>query len=88
MAFSKNKFLKNLCCGTQCGGFQLLQILDLWGKSFHAEVVFSLGKNLLFKAILGRCEILSPRISKLFEISRTMYSNSAKSEFFLKQNAY
>ena len=31
-------------------------ILDLWGISFHGEVVFGLGKNLLFKSILGRCE--------------------------------
>ena len=30
-------------------------ILDLWGISFHAVVVFGLGKNLLFKSILGRC---------------------------------
>ena len=31
-------------------------ILDLWGISFHAVVVFGLGKNLLFKSILGRCD--------------------------------
>ena len=30
-------------------------ILDLWGTSFHAVVIFVLGKNLLFKSILGRC---------------------------------
>ena len=30
-------------------------ILDLWGKSIHAVVVFGLGKNILFKSILGRC---------------------------------
>ena len=30
-------------------------ILDLWDISFHAVVVFGLGKNLLFKSILGRC---------------------------------
>ena len=29
--------------------------VDLWGISFHAVVVFGLGKNLLFKSILGRC---------------------------------
>ena len=33
-------------------------ILDLWGISFHAVVVFGLGKNLLFKSILGRCVFL------------------------------
>jgi hypothetical protein len=37
-------------------GFQHLLILDLWGISFHAVVVFGLGKNLLFKSILGLCE--------------------------------
>ena len=31
-------------------------ILDLWGISFHAVVLFGLGKNLLFKSILGRCD--------------------------------
>ena len=42
----KNQFLKNQCSGTQCGGFQFLLILDLWGMMFHALVVFVLGKNL------------------------------------------
>ena len=32
-------------------------ILDLWGISFHAVVVFALGKNLLFKSALGHCEM-------------------------------
>ena len=27
----------------------------LWGISFHAVVVFALGKNLLFKSVLGHC---------------------------------
>ena len=35
--------MKNLCSGTQCGGFQFLLILDLWGVSFHDAVVFGLG---------------------------------------------
>ena len=34
-------------------------ILDLWGISFHAVVVFGLGKSLLFKSILGRCVVRS-----------------------------
>ena len=50
--------MKNLCSGTQCGGFQFLLILDLWGISFHAVVVFALGKNLLFKSALGHCVML------------------------------
>ena len=37
------------------GVIQLLLILDLWGISFHAVVVFGLGKNILFKSILGHC---------------------------------
>ena len=52
---SKNRFLKNLRIGTQCGGFQFLLILDLLGIGFHAVVVFGLGKDLLFKSILGHC---------------------------------
>ena len=47
--------MKNLCIETQCGGFQFLLILDLWGISFHAVVAFGLGKNLLFKSVLGHC---------------------------------
>ena len=49
-----------VCSGTQCGVFQFLLILDLWDISFHAVVVFGLGKNLLFKSVLGRCV---PKIS-------------------------
>ena len=33
-------------------------ILDLWGISFHAVVVFDLGKDLLFKSVLGHCGLL------------------------------
>ena len=33
-------------------------ILDLWGISFHAAIVFALGKNLLFKSVLGHCVLL------------------------------
>ena len=29
------------------------------GISFHALVIFGLGKNLLFKSILGRCDMES-----------------------------
>ena len=50
--------MKNLSCGTQCGGFQFLLILDLWGINFQAVVVFVLGKNLLFKSVLGHCELI------------------------------
>ena len=33
----------------------ILLILDLLGLSFHAVIVFGLGKNLLFKSVLGHC---------------------------------
>ena len=57
---SKNQFLKNLCSGTKCRGFRFLLILDIWGISFNAVVEFGLGKNLLFKSMLGRC--VSPKM--------------------------
>ena len=47
---------EKLCSGTHHGGFQFLLILDLWGMSFHALVVFGSGKNLLFKSILAHCD--------------------------------
>ena len=59
---SKNQFLKNLCSGIQCEGFQFLLILDLWGVSFHAVVVFGLGKDFLFKSVLGRCVVHTQRL--------------------------
>ena len=34
-----------------------MPILDVWGISFHAVVVFGLGKELLFKYVLGRCGV-------------------------------
>ena len=52
---SKNQFLKNLSSGSQRGGFQFLLNLDLWGISFHAMVVFGLGKNFSIKSVLGHC---------------------------------
>ena len=30
-------------------------ILDLWGISFHAVVVFGLGKDVLFESVLEHC---------------------------------
>ena len=45
-----------------------MQILDLWGVGFHAVVVFGLGKDFLFKSILGRC--VAP-----FTIKRTVCWN-------------
>ena len=44
-------------------------ILDLWGISFHAVVVFALGKNLLFKFALGHCDV-GPNKEHRKEISK------------------
>ena len=51
--------------GTQCGGFQFLLILDLYGIIFHDVIVFGLGKNVLFKSVLGHCEPLVIGTSKI-----------------------
>ena len=51
-------FLKNLCSWTHHGGFQFLLILDLWGISFHAVIVFVLGNSILFKSVLGHCGLM------------------------------
>ena len=40
---------------SHCGGFQFLLI---WVISFHAVVVFGLGKDLLFKYVLWRCVLI------------------------------
>ena len=42
-------------------------IFDLWGISFHAVVVFGLGKNILLKSILGHCAMYA-HISRYGEI--------------------
>ena len=36
---------KSRGCCTQCGRFQLLLILELWGISLDAWVIFGLGKE-------------------------------------------
>ena len=64
--------MKNLCSGTQCGGFQFLLILDLWGISFHAAIVFGLGKNLLFKSVLGHCVLIDYNFSNCSKICFTL----------------
>ena len=48
--------------GTHRGGFQFLLILDLWGISFHAVIVFSLGNDLLFKSALGHCDTFQTKV--------------------------
>ena len=54
VSLKKNTF-EILCSGTQCGGFQFMLILDLWGISFHPAVVVGLGNDLLFNSILAHC---------------------------------
>ena len=53
-------------------------ILDLWGISFHAVVVFGLGKNLSFKSILGRCVMGTPsnddELGKMQKVTQTKLS--------------
>ena len=44
-------------------------ILDLWGISFHAVVVFGLGKNLLLKFVLGHCAYVKRLSNKLIFLS-------------------
>ena len=67
---SKNGVLKILCSGTHRGGFQFLVILDLYGINFHAVLVFGLGKDLLFKSILGCCGVdMNSSIVSLFGIN-------------------
>ena len=51
-------------------------ILDLWGISFHAVVVFGLGKNLLFKSILGHCDIFMYIFSR-FKQAKILQNNRA-----------
>ena len=54
-------------------------ILDLWGVSFHAVVVFGVGKNPLFKSILGRCDIVPNPSTTLFHIhERKLTSNGTQ----------
>ena len=31
--------------------------MGVWGISFHAAIVFGLGKNFLFKSALGHCDL-------------------------------
>ena len=49
-------------------------ILDLWGLSSHAVVVFDLGKNLLFESVLGRCvqvqQLIKSNIVKGADLTR------------------
>ena len=45
-------------------GISIFADLDLWGISFHAVIVFGLGKNLLFKYVLGHCVLRCPNVDK------------------------
>ena len=56
-------------------------ILDLWGISFHAVVVFGLDKNLLFKSILGRCGYVFDRDTLVKVNCRIRYRGSGILKF-------
>ena len=43
-------------------------IIDLWGINFKAVIVFGLGKNLLFKSILGHGVLTTPVLFLLFYV--------------------
>ena len=58
-------------------------ILDLWGISFHAVVVFALGKNFLFKSALGHCVIPCLVISDIFGVLGQKFVWFCHSGFFL-----
>ena len=36
----------------------LADFRPIWGISFHTVVIFGLGKDFLFKSVLGHCDIL------------------------------
>ena len=56
-------------------------ILDLFGISFHTVVVFGMGKDFLFKSILGRC-VLSEKAGKVTRKSKLRYVFLAQWSFF------
>ena len=64
----------------------------MWGISIHAVVVFGLGKDLLFKSVLGHCVL--KRYLKLFprlwyrRCSRRLRPCGEKLSFFLLPPAY
>ena len=50
-------------------------ILDLWGISFHAVIVFGLGKNVLFKSVLGHCVWVSMLVRNVSKLNITLSKN-------------
>ena len=55
----KKTSFENFVIGSQCGGFQFMLILDLWG--FYPAVVVGLGNELLFNSSVGHfgtCPVL------------------------------
>ena len=51
----KKTSFENFVIGSQCGGFQFMLILNLWGISFHPAVVVGLDNDLLFNSSVGHC---------------------------------
>ena len=52
----KISFWEIYLMGLNVGDFSSCFDFYLWGMRFHAVVVFGMGKVLLFKYVLGRCE--------------------------------
>ena len=46
---------------------RVLILAYLWGISFHAAIVFALGKNLLFESVLAHCVERANQISAQVE---------------------
>ena len=58
-------------------------ILDLWGISFHAVVVFGLRKDLLFKYVLGHCALCTKSYLVACSSKKSFSSSSKRSCFLL-----
>ena len=58
-------------------------ILDLWGISFHAVVVFGLRKDLLSKSVLGHCALCNKSYLVACSSKKSFSSSSKKSCFLL-----
>ena len=58
-------------------------ILDLLGLSFHAVIVFGLGKNLLLKSVLGRCGDLLTLPASTYNSFKTSFNLIVVALFFV-----
>ena len=61
-------------------------ILDIWGISFHDVVVFGLGKDILFKSVLGRCIRLRKSTGFFWRVGRDSPSHGLALIFRNRKN--